>query len=164
MPEMEQPRIVIDDGTDPSITRRIEVIERSIERNPEAFVTAFRELGAQATDGVIETGDMEKRIPTATRAPAKLIKEFLNNRYDLDSEFDEVTENILATDERHKELVDTVRSKKSYLVKKGQMATEMRVNYEADSARDDLRRYRFGAYLGRVAAFKTRESNLQSAV
>lgn len=164
MARPEQPQIVIDGTADPSIARRIAAIDRAIDRKPDEFVAAMRSLGEQATASVIELADMEQRVPTATRKPAELIKEFLGNRYDLNSEFDETTETTLAEDEAYQDLVRDMQSKKSVTVKTGQMMTKTRHNPEADSARDALRRYRFGFYLGRVAAYKSQEAALRSAI
>jgi hypothetical protein len=158
----EKPHTVVLPGTDQAIAQRINTIDRAIQRSPETFVAAFQELGALATDNVIEVADMEKRLPTASRAPAKLIKEFLNNRYDRDSEFDDKTEDALASDATYQTLVDDVRSKKSVTVKTGQMSSVIRPNQGAEESRDSLRRYRFGFYLGRVATYKTQQTSWQS--
>ncbi len=164
MTEIDQPQIVVDRGTDGAISRRIETIDRAIHRSPEAFTAAFQNLGEQATANVVDLADIDTVVPTASRKPELLIKEFLGNRYDIHSEYDESTETLLAQDATHKELVDSVRSKVSVTVRKGQMSSETRANPEADEARDKLRRYRFGVYLGRVSAAKTNQSSLQPAV
>ena len=164
MPSFEQPHIVIPGDTDPAIARRIQTIDRNIQRDPESFLSALRELGSMATDSVVDTAELENRIPTVTRAPAKLIKEFLNNRYDLDSEFDEATERSFGEDKRHLVLVEAVRSKRSATVRTGQMSSMMRANAEAPNARDELRRYKLRRYIARNVAFKRGLIDLESAV
>lgn len=164
MAEAEQPRIIVDPAADASIARRIATIDRAIDRKPEDFLSAITALGEQATASVIELGDMEQRVPTATRKPAELIKEFLGNRYDLNSEFDDATEAALASDETYRTMVRDLQSKKTISVKKGKMSTINRANPEADAARDALRRYRLQFYLGRVVARKVEESSWQSAI
>lgn len=163
-PESDRPQIVVDQGTDIAIGRRIQTIDRSIHRSPEAFEAALGDLGHLATADVVGLADIDTIVPTATRKLDALTKEYLGNRYDLKSEYDEATEDALAKDKHYQELLDAVRSKRTITVRKGQMSSETRANPDADKARDELRRYRFGVYLSRVVTYKTRQASLPSAV
>lgn len=163
-PETDRPQIIVDGSADAAISRRIHAIDRSIHRSPEAFEAALKDLGHLATENVVGLADIDTIVPTASRKPDALTKEYLDNRYDLSSEYDEATEEALAQDEQYQQLLDAVRSKRAITVRKGQMSSETRSNPEADQARDELRRYRFGAYLSRVVAYKSRISSLSSAV
>jgi hypothetical protein len=166
-PENDRPQIVVDQDADVAIGRRIQAIDRSIHRSPEAFEAALGSLGHLATEDVVSLADIDTIVPTATRKPDALTKEFLGNRYDLASEYDEATEAALAKDPQYQKLLATVRSKGSITVRKGKMSSQTRANPEADAARDAFRRYRFGAYLARVIEHKKAEapsSDLSSAV
>ncbi len=154
MSESEQPQIIVDNGTDPLIAKRIHMIDRAIHRSPERFQESVDNLGELATSQVIEIGDIDKRIVTATRKPDELITEFLNNRYDRDSVFDDATEEALAEDETAAELLAVMRSKTSQIISAGIMKKISRQNMDAPAARDEFRRYRLGFYIKRVIALQ----------
>jgi hypothetical protein len=164
-----EPRMVVFPGTDPDLSRRIETIDRSIHRAPEEFQQALTELGSAALEGMVKLGNKEeksRRIPKATRKAASLVTEYLENRYDFEHEYDDDTESALAGDEENRQLITAARNQRNELVKTGIMRTETRENPNALPAVEAARRYRFGVYLGRVAAHQAQQTtphNLPSA-
>lgn len=138
-----QPRLYTGELEDASFTDedrarvlRLMSLERSIHRRPETYLAAFRSLGDMATANSLELHDQQMLTRDASSAPSDRIKEFFTKRDDRGLEFDTESE---------KAIYDSVKT------------MERRKHPNAESARDEVRRYVFGEFLGRAVLWKTRQ-------
>lgn len=134
-------------------------LQRKIADNPQVFQDAFTTLGTSATSGSHELHDEDNLTRSAVRKPEKLIEEYFTKRDDLETEFDEATDEAIYTSPEFKKLQETVNKKKSITRRVGAMKSEIVPNAEAEPARNAVRRYIFGEYLGRAVMWS--EQNTQ---
>lgn len=142
--------MIIDEGTDATIARRIAMLDKRIHQDPQEFKQIMVSVGAALLSETIDIQDKSKRVPRAVRKPQHLLTEYFSNRYDLDHGYDQDTDEMLTTDQRHADLINRARAKSATPIKSRQSGTVRRVNTETVSARDELRLYRLESYIGRV--------------
>ena len=147
---LDQPKIIISKDSSPDHSRRIAYIDGRIHENPELFRKALQKVGEVATSQTVEFGGRGESVRELLQEPADLIIEFFRNRYDVDSEYDDATEQVIASDPDHRLLVENMRSKTSDRLQTSVMSSKSRPNQEAIPARDLVRLSRFDHYLGQV--------------
>lgn len=114
-------------------------------------------IGEAATSQTVDVLDRGNGVRSLRRKPADLISEFFRERYDLDSEYDETTEQLIATDPEFRQLLNTMRSKQPERLQTGSMSSKSRPNKEAVPLRDQIRRKRLEIYLGQVTSYNNQQ-------
>jgi len=128
-----KPQIIIDPGVEPDVKKRIASISRAMESKPVSFLAA---IGEVSLGDSLPLDALGERVPLATRTPKKLLEELFKNRYDLEFEYDEVTESALSADQTFKGLKTAVQARGNTI------------------DRDQLRRYRVDFFLRRLTDWR----------
>lgn len=161
-----EPHIIIEDFTTPQTRGRIEKIDTLIHQQPEEFQAEFAKLGELALHP-IEFSERENRVVHAAREASGLIREFLENRYDLDISYDPETEQSLKQDEEYLRLLEASKKTRNIVVKTGVMSSKLMANPKAPSERDTFRMYRLQAYVDHIVTYRRQTTKasgtLQSA-
>lgn len=131
------PKIIVNDEAEAAVDDRIRFIDRNIHEFPDLFIKEFIKIGELVTEDSTDLSAVESTKNSTTTDPGQLILEYFKCRYDLDSTYDDATENAIDNDEAHQNFIKSVRRRNF----QGQ---------EAIRARDACRRSRFSIYLGRV--------------
>lgn len=148
------PFIIVDPDTDLEVARRIEHVDDLIHQDPYLFIKTLETLGSEATEQTLALKDREQANHGTTLKASDIIIEFFKKRYDLDSTYDELTEELISADETHRQLLANLQTRKQMARKPG---SEIRDDPEAIVARDAVRRSSLRLYLGRVAAYQAQK-------
>lgn len=159
-----KPSIIVAEDTAKDVVKRLTYIDRRIHESPDSFIVSLEQIGETATSQTVDFSSRGDSVRNVGRKPADLIIEFFRNNYDRLSEYDKTTEDKIAADPDHQQLVAFMQSKKSERLQTGTMTSKHRPNLEAVPAKDLVRRSRFGIYLGRVALYHDQQQLLTQDV
>lgn len=159
-----QPRLLIgaEDAANFNDERRARVarlisIQNAISRHPETYLRAFTEMGEEATSETLDLHDEKMATSDAVRDPKQRIKEYFTKRDDREIDLDEESSDAIYGDPEFKRLSGISQKRISSSVRTGVMKSEKRPDPEAQRARDEVRRYLFGQYLGRAVLWKEQQ-------
>lgn len=151
----------------PKEATELAYIDRSIRDNPEAFHRALTRLGETATAGTLALTAIDTELTTLEQGASGLLTKFFSKRLDLGVEFDEDTEDALAQDPDHRQLIEKHRQLRSINSQQGPMKHEVVANPLAEPTRDAVRRSRMAFFIARTLDYqlqKQPEQKLPSAV
>lgn len=148
------PLIIVDPATNLEVAKRIEYIDDSFHKDPHLFIKTLEALGPSATEQTLALKDREQAGRSTTRKASDLIIEFFKKRYDLDSSYDQLTEELISADDAHQQLLANLRARKQPAPRPGSNPHD---DPEAVAARDTVRRSSLRLYLGRVVAYQAQE-------
>jgi hypothetical protein len=150
-------------GEEPANEEQVRQLEHRIGENPEAFRRALRILGESATAGTMSLGETEAESEASTpgQSPRELLVNLFSRRLDLEIEFDDATEDALAADPVHRELMQAHRETQDILVARTKMDHFNRENPNAAPARDAVRRSRVGFFIARTIEYQRQQQRLQ---
>ncbi len=137
---------------------KMQYIEQSIRDNPEAFQKALNRLGDAATAGTLDLSAIDTELTTLEQGASGLLTKLFSKRYDMQIEYDDATEQALAADKGHRELLEKHRNIKSINSTIGPMKHEIVANPAAEPARDAVRRSRVAFYLARAIELQPQQT------
>ena len=159
-----KPSIIASEDATKDVVKRLTYIDRRIHESPDSFIVSLQQIGETATSQTVEFNSRGDSVRNVGRKPADLIIEFFRNNYDRLSEYDKTSEDKIAADPEHQQLVAYMQSKRSERMQIGTMTSKYRPNLEAIPAKDLVRRSRFGIYLGQVAIYHDQQQLLTQDV
>jgi hypothetical protein len=156
MPEgqevLSKPRIIVAEDASVAAKRYILGIDRNIHRNPEAFASSLQQLGESAISELVDfeainDDDISKKRQLSQGPDADITDYFkFNFDYYKFSDLDDRTEDIIAADPRHKQLVARDQSIKS--------------ENEKINKKNLVRRERLGTYIRTVLEYNDQQQQL----
>jgi hypothetical protein len=155
----KSPAILFEGIPDQDVRKRVELLDSHLQFRPLIFLSILSNKKKAAT--LLHPGN-ERRADTSTitpvgDSPRALLREYFFNDFDRWVEFDSDTEDMIAADPLHRNLLNAVHSAKSEVVRTGVMKSNMRANEDAPGFRDLVRINRLGLYVGEVATFRAQQ-------
>jgi hypothetical protein len=154
----EKPKILLAEIGSPVVRRRVAVIDRHIKAQPQVFTEAL----ATHQDAILAEGRELSTSGETIRhfgsSPTALLTEYFSNNFDKEVVFDDDTEDAIAADPQHRELLRAVREARTEMVRKSAMATQLRENLQAPGFRDAARVNRLSLYIGQVINYQEEQS------
>jgi hypothetical protein len=104
----------------------------------------------------VELKDITPKLTPDEKDASVLLVNFFKERLDHGTEFDDATEDALAADPAHRELIQRHRDAHNILIKLGEMTHASVENPNAAPARDAVRRSRMATFIARTYEYQRR--------
>lgn len=139
---------------EPEIQNYLNRFGNAIAERPEAFATLLETLGEAATRETLDLRAEERAALPISISDEELITNFFKYRYDRESEFDEATEDAMATDPVYKDLLERHLNTHSINSQVGPMKHEVVANPKAEDVRNATRRARLAFFIARTLQYQ----------